>query len=96
MDKPAKLTLTGVKAEEIGQDKQRKPVAYFQEDARGLVLNKGSYLTLTEAHGSADTDTWLGCTVELRHDPKVRFGSKVVGGIVISVVKAAKAAKPAK
>lgn len=79
------VTLRDVRREEVGQDKEILPVAYFSEDPRGLVLNSGRYKILAAAHGSADTDNWIGCQIELSPDPTVKFKGKVTGGVAMKV-----------
>lgn len=87
------LTITKVVAEEVGRDKEIKPVAYFKEDTRGLVLNKTNYGVLAEALGSTDTDRWVGTRVELSYNPEVQFGGKTVGGLRIKPLRNAPAPK---
>lgn len=84
--KPLTLTLREVKKEEVGQDKESLPVAYFNEDPRGLVLNASRYNTIGLANGSRDTDHWNGTVIEITVDPNVRFKGKVTGGLVVRVV----------
>lgn len=84
------LTITKVQAEEVGQDKEVKPVAYFKEDPRGLVLNKTNYGRLARALGSTDVDRWVGVRIELSYDPSVQFGGKEVGGLRVKPLTAAK------
>jgi hypothetical protein len=46
-----------VREEDLGPDKDRKPVLYFQGTDKGLVLNKTNALTIGDAYGD-DTDEW--------------------------------------
>ena len=93
---PITLTIKEVKAEEIGQGKDVLPVARFCEDPRGLVLSGGRYNVLATAHGSRDTDDWVGAKVEIVGDPTIRFAGKVVGGVVLTVLSKAPKAAPKK
>lgn len=57
LDGDTELTIKGIEVETLGEDK--KPVVYFEEDDRGLVLNKTNAMTLKGLHG-LDTDAWVG------------------------------------
>jgi hypothetical protein len=61
MPQEKKLRIKNVTEEEIGmgQDKDRKLVVWFTNDARGLVLNKTNNRTLRGAFGDA-CDGWKG------------------------------------
>jgi hypothetical protein len=83
---PMELTVKEVKGEGVGPDKELKPVAYFIEDQRGLVLNAGRYNALAAAAGTRDTDTWTDIKVTLSVDPDVKYKGKVTGGLVLSNV----------
>ncbi len=89
-DQTLTLTLIKVIAEEVGSDKEVKPVAYFKEDPRGLVLNKTNYGRLAKALGSTDVDRWVGTRIELSYDPGVTFGGKEVGGLRVKPIAAPK------
>jgi hypothetical protein len=80
------LTIKGVSLAEVGQDKEYKPVAFFDEDPRGLTLNATRYSQLADAHGTKDCDKWVGAKVALTHDPKVKFKGKITGGLKIAVI----------
>ena len=56
------MTITSISMESIGDD--HKPVVYFKEHERGLVLNKTNATNIAEAYGP-DTDQWNGCAVVL-------------------------------
>ncbi len=82
------LTIKAVRVEEVGQDKESKPVVSFVEDKRGLVLTGGRYDELAKACGTRDVDKWVGVKVRIKVDPSVMFKGKKVGGIVLEVLKA--------
>lgn len=63
------------KAEEV------KPVLYFRELVRGLVLNRGNGETLSGIFGSDDDGDWVGGRVIVYVDPSIMFAKKRVGGI---------------
>jgi hypothetical protein len=60
------LTISSVGREEIGQgdDTDLKPVVYFEETEKGLVLNKTNAETIVTLHGS-ETNAWEGRKVAL-------------------------------
>ncbi len=62
MGSPRALTMTSVSVEKVGDD--TKPVVHFQEDTRGLVLNKTNANTISDVYGR-ETDDWTGKKIEL-------------------------------
>jgi len=60
-------------------DGSRKPVLYFQNLDKGLVLNKTNGNTISAVYGD-DTDEWAGHKVQLISVP-VEFQGKMVDGI---------------
>jgi len=70
--------------EEMSQDDGEKPVLYFENSERGLVLNKTNANSVKEIHGP-DTDDWRGKSVTL-YTVKVQYGAKMVDGIRIQPV----------
>jgi hypothetical protein len=71
-----------VVVEEVGQDKQEKPILYFKQARQGLVLNRSNADRLAATFGD-ETDAWGGKRVTLTVEP-VRFGGRMVPGIVAS------------
>lgn len=60
----AVVTMDRVGLEEIGQDKQMKPVLYFKGIELGMVLNKTNANTIKDLHGD-ETDDWAGKKIGL-------------------------------
>lgn len=58
-----RVTISHVNIEEMTDGKQ-KPVAYFENAQKGLVLNKTNSQNIAVMHGN-DTDQWAGKEVEL-------------------------------
>lgn len=58
-DKPALATVLRCELQEVGQgnDTEEKPVVYFNEYDRPLILNVTNFRTLAKALG-ADSDSW--------------------------------------
>ena len=82
------FTIEDVRVEEIGRDKQLKPVIYFKGKDKGFVCNKTNANTIAKALGSRDTDEWIGKTIRL-YSTEVQFGDEMVESIRVSL-KAAK------
>lgn len=76
----AVVTMTGVRMEEVGQDKEEKPVVYFEEFDQGLVLNKTNATTIAQVLGSNETDDWAGKRIAI-FPTTVDFGGKAVEAI---------------
>jgi hypothetical protein len=60
------LTIASVKLDEVGGagNSKRKPVVYFEETDKGLVLNKTNAGTVQGLYGG-DTDNWIGKQITL-------------------------------
>lgn len=66
VDERKTLTIKTVEIEELGQGakKEPKPVVYFREIDKGLVLNKTNGAMVAELYGD-DTDEWTGKKITL-------------------------------
>ena len=64
-NREVKVTIDRVVNEEVGQDGDRRWVAYFQNADKGLVLNKTNADTIAMIVGDDDTDNWTGQTILL-------------------------------
>lgn len=60
----ATATIANVVVEKIGDD--MKPVVYFHNSEKRLVLNKTNASTISDIHGP-DTDLWSGKQITLGH-----------------------------
>lgn len=56
------LTISDVKIEKLGDDE--RPIVYFEENEKGLVLNKTNASTIKGMYTS-DTDNWTGKKITL-------------------------------
>ena len=85
---PQQVAIRELAIEEIGQGKQReaKPVLYFHNRQKGLVLNVTNTRTIEDAYG-VETDDWTGKTIEL-FATKVDFKGDRVDGVRVRVPKA--------
>lgn len=86
-DTPAILTIRSCAVEEVGRN-QTKWVLYFNERAKGIVLNVTKIKQLETAFGD-DSDYWVGKKVKVIHDPNVMMGTERVGGIAFIMPKSA-------
>lgn len=88
---PQLVALRELAIEEIGQgkDRQSKPVLYFQNRNKGLVLNVTNTRVIEDAYG-LETDDWPGKSIEL-YSTKVDFKGDRVDAVRVRVPKAASA-----
>ena len=77
------LTMSDVKEETLGmgKDADKKWVLYFEEQPKGLVLNKTNMNTIAKLYGD-DTDDWEGKKVTL-FATEVQFKDEMVEAIRI-------------
>lgn len=69
LDSDTPVTMKSLIMEEINQEK--KPILYFREEAKGLVLNKTNGKMIGSLHGG-ETDNWPGKKIIL-YPTKVDF-----------------------
>jgi hypothetical protein len=81
-------TISHLEIEEVGQDKEEKPVLHFEDGVRPLIVNKTNFETLEEAFG--DSDDWAGHKIKI-FCARTTFGGKKVDGIRVEAI----APKPA-
>lgn len=80
-------TMKRVEVQTVGQgdDQQTKPILYFAEDERGLVLNKTNAGMISYYYGG-ETDHWIDKKMVVFKEG-VPFGGKVVDGIRVRAPK---------
>jgi hypothetical protein len=85
--KPTTLTMAHVKLVEMGHgaDKDSRPVLYFLDHDKGLVLNKTNSTIISDRHGD-DSEKWHGQPIMLVVVP-VEFGGRVSDGIRVRLPK---------
>lgn len=64
-DQTVNVTIADIKIEQVGQDRDTKPVAYFQGKTKGLVLNKTNSRKIAQIAGSPETDDWVGVAISI-------------------------------
>ncbi len=77
LDGDTPVTMKSLIVGEISQEE--KPVLYFREEAKGLVLNKTNGKTIGSLHGS-ETDDWPGKKIIL-YSTEVDFRGEIVDAI---------------
>lgn len=58
------MVMRAIAFEEVGKEKDRKPVLYFEKAQKGLVLNKTNTRKIESIYGT-DTDDWMGHPIAL-------------------------------
>lgn len=58
------VTMSHVTREEVGMEREKKPVLFFKEYEKGVVLNKTNSNNIARMYGT-ETDDWPGKTVVL-------------------------------
>lgn len=61
------VTISGLEIEPMGKGNQKedKPVVYFEEIEKGLVLNKTNKNTIVNLAQTTETDDWIGTRITL-------------------------------
>ena len=96
LDEDVQVTIRAVVIEEFEdpqtKEKKSKPVCYFHEGAKGLILNKTNWHLIAKQHGD-ESDDWPGKTVTLTTADVDAFGD-VVSAIRIKQPKKATGKTP--
>jgi len=71
--------------EEVGDEKENKPILYFEGKRKGMVLNKTNATVLAETFGD-DMEDWTGRKIELRTE-KVSFQGKIHNALRVQPVE---------
>ena len=71
------MKISSVEMRGVGED--TKPVLYFEEKEKGLVLNKTNANTIAAAYGE-ETDDWVGAEIVL-YETMVEFQGQRKPGI---------------
>ena len=82
---PLELTVDHV-SEETMPDGARKPVMYFEERQRGLVLNKANFSMMEQLTKQPDSDDWGGTRVLLDVE-LVSFKGEVKPGLRLHPIR---------
>ena len=74
------FTIEKIQIEEIGRNKEKKPVIYFEEDHKGLVCNKTNARTIAKVLGTEEFEDWTGKAISL-YRAEVDFQGEMVESI---------------
>lgn len=88
VENEATFIMATVKMEKLGED--TKPVLYFEEQEKGLVLNKTNASTIATLYGD-DTDEWRGEAITL-FSAMVSFQGRNVPAVRVKAPSRKKAA----
>ena len=85
LDEDVELTIRSVVLEELKSEdgSEQKPICYFEEGERGLLLNKTNWNALAQQFGD-ESDAWAGKTVTLTV-MDVQFKDKMVPALRIKI-----------
>jgi hypothetical protein len=72
--------ITRITSEQVGDDRDQKFAMHFQGNLKPLLLNKTNTRIMVALYG-ADSDGWLGKTIQLYNDPTIGFGGQITGGV---------------
>lgn len=81
--KARKVIIREVRLEELGNDKEKKMVMYFEDASKGMVLNKTNAFRISGAYGS-NTDSWIGKEIIL-YAEATTFQGKPVEGLRVRI-----------
>ena len=78
------FTIKSFRTELVAEGEPSKPVLYFEEVAKGLVLNKTNGRIIERIVGSPETDEWIGKKIQL-YTAMVEFKGDMVEAIRIKL-----------
>jgi hypothetical protein len=64
-DRDRIVTIDRIEIEEVGKEREEKPVVYFRGGKKGLILNKTNAVAISAIAGSEDLDDWPGVQIML-------------------------------
>lgn len=86
------VIISAIEEEEVGRDKEMRPVLYFEGEEKGIVLNKTNATNISKLYGY-ETDDWVGKKV-LLGTAWVDFNGQSTEGIRVYPPKRSSANKP--
>lgn len=73
----ATVTIVNVTMEEVGQDKEKRPVVYFKGSDKGMILNKTNWSMIVDVTGEDDSDNWTGKSIQI-YEGEAMFKGEMV------------------
>ena len=92
-DQTVNVVIADIKIEQVGQDRDTKPVAYFKGKTKGLVLNKTNSRKIASIAGSPETDDWVGVEVAI-FPTETEFAGESVECIRVKAAKGTRRVEP--
>lgn len=92
-DQTVTVKIADVKVEQVGQNQDTKPVAYFEGKKKGLVLNKTNSRKIAQIAGSPETEDWAGVEIAI-FPTETEFGGESVECIRVKAPKGSKRVEP--
>ncbi len=77
------VIMTEIRTEEVGRDKEPRPVLYLKGKEKGIVLNRTNAKKIAEAYGQ-DPDLWFGQSIII-YEAMVDFGGDTVPAIRVAI-----------
>jgi hypothetical protein len=74
------VTIRNVTLEEVGKERERKPVMTFKETDQELIINATNWDKVVELTGEEDSDAWSGHKIKLAR-VQVQYGARTVDAI---------------
>lgn len=87
------VTIEKIEMQEVGKEKQNKPVITFEELDKAFVCNKTNANSIAKVTGSRNMDEWIGKQIRLFR-AEVEFQGEMVESIRVSI-KPTKGGTPA-
>lgn len=81
IEKSQVVTIDRCELESMQEGEKPKPILYFRELQKGLVINKTNEGALREIFGTDDTDVFMGKKVTLYNDKNVMYRGQRTGGL---------------
>jgi hypothetical protein len=81
------VTIRNVTVEQIGEEREKKPIVSFDELDKELIVNVTNWTSIEELTGEDDSDNWPGHVVKLVR-VRVPFGGKNVEAVRIEAADA--------
>ena len=89
------LTIAGWHEDQVGNPPEQRDVVDFEETDKGLVLNDTRREATAAATGLIEMNDWPGHKIVCYHDPTIKMGGKMVGGIAVRAPRISPVPPPA-
>lgn len=76
------VTIERMAVEEV-EDGKTRPILYFVGKDKGMVMNPTNWDLMELYTGQEESNSWIGATILIWHDPTVMYKGKRTGGMRI-------------